>query len=71
MAKKTITVQADLFHVVDSLFANDGSTTLRPVLQCRCGWLYTSNYFTSGECPYCGHDAQIPVSFNVEVTEVN
>ena len=71
MEKKTIIVQADLFQVVDSLFANDGSTTLRPILQCRCGRLCTANYLSAGDCPYCGTDAQIPVSFNMEIKEVD
>ena len=71
MAKKTITVQADLFQISDSPFANDPSFPLRPVFQCRCGRLCTSNYITAGECSFCGSDAQIPVSFDMEITEVD
>ena len=71
MEKKTITVQAELFQISDSLFVNDGSFQLRPVLQCRCGRLCTSNYITAGECPFCGSDAQIPVSFDMEIMEVD
>ena len=74
MARKTITVQADLFKIPDSLFGNNGPVTLRPILQykqCRCGRLCTSNYITSDDCPVCGCSPQIPVFFDVEVTEVD